>query len=132
MRAFFYAVALAMVLGAYAIAHASGGFNSGSSATALSAALTAVHSVTTSGTATIDSSAETWPCDTTSGSFQINLPNATTVWNGAQRTVKKTVASNTLTIGSVSGTIDGSSTRTVTTANESVSFVSDGTNWLVK
>lgn len=67
--------------------------------------------------------------NTASGGFTVTLPTAV----GATRayTVKKIAAANTLTVASASGTIDGAATVTIVVQYESITVVSDGTNWFV-
>lgn len=68
--------------------------------------------------------------DPTSASITITIPGASTVkWR--QITVKKIdTGVNTVTIGtSDSSTIDGSSTKVLTSSYESATMVSDGVNW---
>jgi hypothetical protein len=90
-----------------------------------------VHASST-GTTSIDATATVWPCDTTSAGFTITLPTASGI-AGRVYVIKKMVAANTLTIGTTSSqTIDGSTTVTVTTLNQSYTLVSDGSNWLVE
>lgn len=89
-----------------------------------------VHASST-GTTTIDATATYWPCDTTSAGFTATLPTPVGI-SGVIYVVKKTSSdSNTLTVGTAAGNIDGSSTITTTTQNASFSFISDGTNWKV-
>ena len=64
-----------------------------------------------------------------SASVTVNLPTA--VSNSASYTIKKTDSStNTVIIdGSGSETIDGGTTATLTIQYESITIVSDNTNW---
>lgn len=60
--------------------------------------------------------------------YVVNLPSVTTP--GTQVIVKKVDAnSGTITITPASGTIDGQSTYPISTQYQSVTLVSDGTNW---
>lgn len=89
-----------------------------------------VHASVTS-TASTDATATFYPCDTTSAGFTLTL-DASAATTGTILIAKKTSSDgNTLTIGTSSGNIDGSSTITTTTQNASFSFVWDGTNWKV-
>jgi hypothetical protein len=69
-------------------------------------------------------------CNTTSGAFTVTLPTA--VGNQATLIIKKTAAANALTIdGAGSETIDGGLTATLNKLDESITIVSDNTNWLI-
>ncbi len=74
-----------------------------------------------------------WFADTTSANVSIVLPAATDVAADTIFTVIRTTAgSNTLTITTLGGTIDGASSLSITAQNDSYSFASDGTNyWIV-
>jgi hypothetical protein len=66
--------------------------------------------------------------DTTGGTFTITLPTA--VSNTAKITIKKIAGSNNLTIdGNGSQTIDGGLTADLVTIYESITLVSDNSNW---
>lgn len=66
--------------------------------------------------------------DTTSGTFTITLPSA--VSNTAKITIKKIAGSNNLTIdGNGSQTIDGGLTADLVRVYESITLVSDNSNW---
>jgi hypothetical protein len=69
-------------------------------------------------------------CDCTSNAITINLPAASA---GQQFVIKKIDASaNAVTIdGNASETIDGALTATLTTQYESITLVSDGSNWFI-
>ena len=71
------------------------------------------------------------PCDATGGAFTVNLPAASGVVQSIS--IKKTDASvNAVTIdGNASETIDGATTRLLSTQYEAVTLWSNGTNWLV-
>ena len=71
-------------------------------------------------------------CDCTSNNITINLPAASTA-SGLQYHIKKIDASaNTLTIdGNGSETIDGSLTKVISTQYNSITVVSDGSNWFI-
>jgi hypothetical protein len=71
-------------------------------------------------------------CDASGGSFTITLP-ASSGNTGLQYFIKKTDSSgNTVTIdGNASETIDGSTTKVINTQYESISIISNGTNWYV-
>ena len=69
-------------------------------------------------------------CDCTSNAITVNLDAANA---GIQYTIKKTDASaNAVTIdGFGAETIDGAATKVINTQYESVTIVSDGTNWFI-
>ena len=69
-------------------------------------------------------------CDTTANNVTVNLPTA--VGNTAIYIIKKIVAANSMIIDGLSTeTIDGSATVTIVVENESLTLVSDNTNWKV-
>lgn len=69
-------------------------------------------------------------CNTTSGAFTVTLPTA--VGNTATLVVKKTAGTNILTVdGAGSETIDGGLTAELYEAQESITLISDNTNWLI-
>ena len=81
-------------------------------------------------TATATSGTTIILCNTTSNSVTVNLPTA--VANTAIYEIKKTATANSMIIVPVSTeTIDGSVTITVVVENESLTLVSDNTNWKV-
>jgi hypothetical protein len=82
-------------------------------------------------TDTLDANNHVCLCDTTSG-FTLNLPAAAS-HTGRIYQIKKTSADgNAVTIdGSGAETIDGSLTISISTQYESVTIVSDGTNWFI-
>lgn len=92
---------------------------------------TAGVSITTqTGTYQITASDSVILCNTTGGGFTVTLPTA--VGNSRMYHIKKIAAANTLTIATTSSqTIDGSTTIAVTVADETVSVVSDNSNWRV-
>lgn len=66
-----------------------------------------------------------------SGTTTITLPTAVGI-TGVSYVIKKTDASNTLTIATTSSqTIDGSTTATVKVQNVSLTVISDGANWQI-
>lgn len=80
--------------------------------------------------------ADAWqyvPCDITSNNVTVTLPDAT-IGNGIEVGVKVAgVATNTLTIATVSSqTIDNSNTKALTTDNASMIVISNGSNWYIK
>ena len=81
---------------------------------------------------TLDANNEVCLCDTTSGVLTLNLPAAAS-YTGRVYQVKKTSAdANTVVIdGNASETIDGGLTATLTTQYESITIVSDGSNWFI-
>lgn len=69
-------------------------------------------------------------CNTASNSITINLPSA--VDNIAVYHIKKTAQANSMILdANLTETIDGSETITVTEQYESLTLVSDGTNWSI-
>jgi hypothetical protein len=89
-----------------------------------------VTSQTANYTETATSGTKIIKCDTTSAAFTITLPTA--VGNQATLIIKKTAAANALTIdGAGSETIDGGLTATLNKLDESITLVSDNTNWLI-
>jgi len=69
-------------------------------------------------------------CDTSTNNVTVNLPTA--VGNTAIYEIKKTAAANSMILDPASTeTIDGSTTITVVVENESLTLVSDNTNWKV-
>lgn len=70
-------------------------------------------------------------CDTSGGSFQIDLTAATTLGSGFKVTIFKTSASNALTIDANSTeTINGALTNVLNSLNSFVELICDGTNWI--
>jgi hypothetical protein len=68
--------------------------------------------------------------DTTGGAFTINLPTA--VSNTAIIIIKKVAGSGALTIdGNLTETIDGGTTATINKVYESITLISDNTNWQI-
>ena len=68
--------------------------------------------------------------DTTGGAFTINLPTA--VGNTATIIIKKVAGSGALTIdGNSTETIDGGTTATINKVYESITLISDNTNWQI-
>jgi hypothetical protein len=67
--------------------------------------------------------------DATSAAFTVTLPDATTA-AGKRVDIKRiNSGSNVVTVGSAGGTIDGASTFSLSQQYESITVVSDGTNW---
>jgi hypothetical protein len=68
--------------------------------------------------------------DTTGGAFTINLPTA--VSNTATIIIKKVAGSGALTIdGNSTETIDGGTTATINKVYESITLISDNSNWQI-
>jgi hypothetical protein len=89
-----------------------------------------VASVSTTHTETATSGTKVLKADTTGGTFTITLPTA--VGNTATIIVKKVAGSATLTIdGSGSETIDGGTTASIVEVYESVTLISDNSNWQI-
>ena len=69
-------------------------------------------------------------CDTTGGAFTVNLPTA--VGNTATIIIKKTAGTGAVTVdGSTTETIDGGLTATINKTYESITLISDNTNWQI-
>jgi len=69
--------------------------------------------------------------DASSAQVTVTLPDATTT-EGLMLYIKKTDASNNVVIdGNGSQTIDGSTTHTLSSQNDSVQIQSNGTNWFI-
>lgn len=86
--------------------------------------------VTSGYTATQTSGTIIFACDSTSSNNTVYLPTAS--GNSATFIAKKKVGANSVIVdGFNSETLDGYTTSTLTALNESKTFVSDGTNWLV-
>jgi hypothetical protein len=81
---------------------------------------------------TLDAKNNVALCDCTSNNITINLPAASTA-SGLQYHIKKIDStSNTVTVdGNGAETIDGATTATLTTQYESITVVSDGSNWFI-
>lgn len=80
---------------------------------------------------TLDSDNYTVLCDTSSNAITINLP-ASTSHTGRIYNIKIIDATNNVTIDpNGSETIDGSSTLTLSTLNDSVTIQCDGSNWYI-
>lgn len=71
-------------------------------------------------------------CNATAAPFAVTLPNAT-LFHGKTIVVKKTDASlNTVTVTPVAAqTIDGAATFVLSSQYETVSIISNGTNWMI-
>ena len=61
----------------------------------------------------------------------VNLPTAATAGGGFKYQIKGVNATYNLTLTPISGTIDGNATRAITVQNESVTLISDGSNWFI-
>lgn len=69
-------------------------------------------------------------CDTTTAGFTVTLPTA--VGNTATITIKKILGSNNVVVdGAGTETIDGGLTATITRQFESITIISNGTNWFI-
>ncbi len=69
-------------------------------------------------------------CDTTGGAFQVNLPTA--VGNTSTLTIKKVAGSAGVTVDGFSAeTIDDGTTAIINKVYESISLVSDNSNWWI-
>jgi len=89
-----------------------------------------VISVTTTHTETATSGTKIIKADTTGGAFTINLPTA--VSNTATIIIKKTAGSGALTVdGNGTQTIDGGLTAVLNEIGESITLISDNSNWQI-
>jgi hypothetical protein len=71
-------------------------------------------------------------CDCTSNDISLTIPTSSSDYSGNRYEIKKIDSSaNTVTITPTSRTIDGAATATITTQYESITIVSDGTNWFI-
>lgn len=71
-------------------------------------------------------------CDTTSNAITVNLVAAATAGDGYRLDVKVVDATNAVTIdGNGSETIDGATTKVLSTLYDGVSLVCDGSNWYI-
>ena len=68
--------------------------------------------------------------DTSGGAIQIILPTAVGI-TGRVYKIKRQGGSNVTIIGTSSQTIDGNTTHTLSTDNESVTVISNNANWLI-
>ena len=70
--------------------------------------------------------------DATGGAFTVTLPSAVTRRNQQPLTVKRlNGGGNAVTVGSAGGLIDGASTYDLTAQYETISLVSNGTDWMI-
>lgn len=70
--------------------------------------------------------------DATSAAFNVTLPDATIVTARTFFIHKTDATANTITVNTLSSqTINGVATRVLTTQYESVTFRSDGSNWII-
>lgn len=89
-----------------------------------------VTSQTSNYTETATSGTKIIKCSTAGGSFTVTLPTA--VGNTATLIIKKTAGSANLIVdGAGTETIDGGLTATIVKVDESITLVSDNTNWLI-
>ena len=89
-----------------------------------------VTSVSTTYSETATSGTKIIKADTTGGTFVITLPTA--VSNTATIIIKKTAGTAVLTIdGATTETIDDGLTATINKVDESITLVSDNSNWLI-
>ena len=89
-----------------------------------------VTSQTSNYTETATSGTKIIKCSTAGGSFTVTLPTA--VGNTATLIIKKTAGSANLIVdGAGTETIDGGLTATIVKVEESITLVSDNTNWLI-
>jgi len=89
-----------------------------------------VTSVSTTYSETATSGTKIIKADTSGGTFVITLPTA--VGNTATIIIKKTAGTAALTIdGATTETIDGGLTATINKVDESITLVSDNSNWLI-
>lgn len=72
-------------------------------------------------------------CDCTLNQIDIDIPTSSSDYVGNEYVIKKIDASaNTVVITPTGRTIEGAASLTLTTQYESVSIISDGTNWFIK
>jgi len=92
--------------------------------------VTAVSAVTT---LTLSNNTHLMKADASGGAFAVNLPSAVTVGRGWKVTVKKVDSSTNIVTVTPSGaeTIDGAASTGISIQYFSITFVSDGTNWLI-
>jgi hypothetical protein len=89
-----------------------------------------VTSVSTTYSESATSGTKIIKADTTGGAFTISLPTA--VGNTATIIIKKVAGSGALTIdGNSTETIDGGTTATINKVYESITLISDNTNWQI-
>ncbi|MHC5536649.1 hypothetical protein ACYOEI_00060 [Singulisphaera rosea] len=90
------------------------------------ASKTSAYTVTTSDSVVL--------CDATSSAFTVTLLSASTVSTGRRFTIKKVDSSgNAITIATTSSqTIDGASTKSLSSQWSALTVVSDGSNWQVE
>ncbi|MFN5250171.1 MAG: hypothetical protein ACK5DE_03935, partial [Bacteroidota bacterium] len=89
-----------------------------------------VASVSTTYSETATAGTKIVSCDTTGGTFTVTLPTA--VGNKATIVVKKSAGAPNLTVdGAGSETIDGGLTAVLVRVNESITLVSNNSNWLI-
>ena len=70
--------------------------------------------------------------DATGGAFTVTLPNASGKRGQQPITVKRMNAGgNAVTVASAGGTIDGASTTSIASQYTALSFISNGTDWLI-
>lgn len=101
----------------------------------------AIQKVNNSGELVVSSSAATaieaastggaYFVDTTAGNVTVTLPAASTVVGRSFIVKRKTGGTNTLTVQTVSGNIDGGATASIPTQYTSLTFKSDGTDYWV-
>jgi len=82
---------------------------------------------------TLGNSDMTVTADASGGTFQVTLPDATTVVTlGRYYTIKRTSASNNVTVGTTSSqTVEGATTKTLGSQWSSVTVQSTGSDWII-
>lgn len=86
--------------------------------------------VTGTDTATVNDRNKVLLCDASGGAFSVTLPLAATAGDGFQIAIKRTNATNNVTIdGSGSETIDGALTYVLSAQYDAVVLQCDGANW---
>lgn len=83
-----------------------------------------------SSTTTLTSSDDVVIADASSGALTLTLPSAASN-TGKVLTLKKSGSDSTFNQVSISGTVDGLTTRKLSTQGESITIVSDGTSWQI-
>lgn len=77
---------------------------------------------------TITATDSTILADAAGSTFQVTLPNASSI-AGRIYTIKRINATNNVTVGSAGGAIDGVTTKTLGSQYAAATFQTDGTNW---
>lgn len=84
---------------------------------------------TTVTTATHSASANTIVLCNRAGTVAVTLPSPAKDTQVVVKDISGAAESNTITVSSTSGNVDGSASQTITSNYGSLAFVGDGTNW---